>query len=170
MTALVVFGVGEMCEAERLPVPTRAEIIAFDLDAHSAPADKRAECEPFSLEKAKRCKETRNPVVIKGRAAQALSELLRDTKSYDATRGMKCHEPRHQVRFYYGSSVLDIYDVCFACQNVSFSGSNAFVGCEPGEPREAPGLNAFSAAAQERLRKLFVDAKVSLVPKPAAKD
>lgn len=96
--------------------------------------------------------------------------MLRSTRSYDASRAMKCHDPRHRVRFYYGSSLLETYDVCFACSNVSLSGSNPFAGCEPAGSTK-PELLTFGADAEERIRKVLASAKVSLVPEAgAAKD
>lgn len=156
------------CSAEPLPIPTRAEVIAFDLDAFARKEDN--DCVPFSLKKGERCPETRRPVELKGKAVTELTRILRDRNSYDSSRAMKCHDPRHRVRFYYGTSALDVYDVCFACRNATVGGANPFVGCDPNGKSSMPDVMTFSDAALEQVRVILERAKVGLVPKPSVKD
>jgi len=141
VAGLVALGVSApVCEGEPLPVPTRAEVIVSE----------------------------RAPVTIKGKALAQLSALLRNQASYDPTRAARCHEPRHLVRFYYGESLLDAYNICFECENVSITGSSPFVGCEPtGASAAMPDRLTFTTSSLERLRTILANAKVALVPKAA---
>jgi hypothetical protein len=160
---------GQICAGEPLPVPTRAEVVAFDLDAYADASE--THCLPFSLAAGERCKETRLPIAIKGKDLTALAALLRNQASYDPGRAARCHEPRHRVRFYYGDSPIDSYDVCFACENVSLSGTSPFVGCSPaGASAAMPPQLTFTPEALSRLRQLLTRAHVALVPKPSHRD
>lgn len=144
MFALIalILAAPECAAQEPLPVPTRVEVYTYE---------GQLPCVPRLDEKS--CDKTKKPVVLDAEKTHALNSLLRSSTSYDKNRAMKCHEPRHTLAFYYGSSILDVYDVCFACENVSIRGANPFRGC--GDGSNAPEQLTFTADGLEKLRVLL---------------
>lgn len=151
------------CQREPLPVPTRAEIYAYDLEW----TDEQMPCLPGRDNP--KCDKSKKPLTVKDTKAATINELLRDSRSYQPDVQMKCFEPRHTIAFFYGTSMLDVANVCFECHNVDFSGgSNPFAGC--GAPTESPGTMTFTAGAYAKLRSLLVAAKVKNLPPKEIKE
>ena len=147
-------------ECEPLPVPTRVDIYAYDLmwDAKHMP------CIP--THENPECDKKKKPLKLTKAKAEKLNALLRNSGNYRGSEQMKCFEPRHALVFYYGSSLLDVYDVCLTCHNVEIAGSNPFAGCEA--PTDGAQTRfTFTHEAYDELRATLVAAKVKYVPSDA---
>ncbi|MEZ0312061.1 MAG: hypothetical protein ACAI38_09810 [Myxococcota bacterium] len=147
-------------ECEPLPVPTRVDVYAYDLMWEA----KQMPCMP--THENRECDKTKKPLKLSKDKTAKLNALLRNSGNYRGREQMKCFEPRHTLVFYYGSSLLDVYDVCLTCHNVEVAGSNPFVGCEPPKD-DAQKRFTFTAEAYEQLRTTLVAGKVKYIPSEA---